>query len=166
MVNLQITLRPEVEGDVAFLFRLYRDTRSREVAGWGWPPEQEELFLSMQFEAQRRGYWQMYPEATGRIIRAAETDVGRLLVNETDSSLHLIDIAVLEAYRNGGIGTHLLTQLQQECDFRKKTLRLHVLAASPARRLYRRLGLEEMSADEIYVQMERSPRPASERVSS
>lgn len=164
MVDLRLTLRPEAEGDLAFLANLYRDTRRHEVAAWGWPPAQEELFLTMQFEAQRRGYRQMYPNAMGRIVAVAETDAGRLLVNEESSAMRLIDIALLEEFRNRGIGTHLLTELQQECDSRQVALRLHVLAASPARRLYRRMGFEEVGADEIYVQMERCPKPASEGV--
>lgn len=165
MEDLRIELRPEAEGDVAFLANLYRDTRRREVAAWGWPPQQAAVFLNMQFEAQRRGYRQMYPNATGRIIQLAEIDAGRLLVNEDSSAMHLIDIALLEGYRNRGIGTHLLNELQRECDLRQATLRLHVLAANPARRLYRRLGFEELSADEVYVQMERSRRPAFEGAS-
>ena len=162
MEDLRIELRPEAEGDVAFLARLYRDTRRREVSAWGWAPEQEDTFLAMQFEAQRRGYRQMYPNALGRIVRVAETDAGRLLVNEENSAIHLIDIALLGEYRNRGIGSYLLTELQRECDLRQMALRLHVLAASPARRLYRRLGFEETGADEIYVQMERSPKLAYE----
>lgn len=161
MEDLRIELRPEAEGDAAFLARLYCDTRRHEVAAWGWPPAQEELFLTMQFEAQRRGYRQTYPNAVGRIVRVVETDAGRLLVNEESSSIHLIDIALLEEYRNRGIGTQLLNELQRECDLRQMALRLHVLAVSPARRLYRRMGLEEVGADEIYIQMERSPKPAS-----
>ena len=165
MEDLRIELRPEAEGDVAFLANLYRDTRRREVAAWGWPPQQEAVFLNMQFEAQRQGYRQMYPNATGRIIRVAEIDVGRLLVNEDSSAMHLIDIALVEEYRNRGIGTQLLNELQRECDLRQMALRLHVLAANPARRFYRRLGFKEVSADEIYVRMERSPKPASEGAS-
>jgi ribosomal protein S18 acetylase RimI-like enzyme len=101
----------------------------------------------------------------GQIICVGETDAGRLLVNEESSAIYLIDIALLGEYRNRGIGTHLLNDLQRECDLRQMALRLHCLAASPVRRLYRRLGLEEVGADEIYVRMERSPKPALKGVS-
>ena len=116
--------RGQAEGDAAFLSRLYCDTRRNEVAAWGWAPAQEELFLTMQFDAQRRGYRQRYPNAVGRIVRIAETDAGRLLVNEESSAMHLIDIALLEEYRNRGIGTHLIHELQRECDLRQMALRL------------------------------------------
>jgi GNAT superfamily N-acetyltransferase len=162
MENLQIDWRPETEADAEFLAALYRDTRRWEVAGWGWPPEQQALFLNMQFDARRRGYGQMYPAAAGRIIRVSGADAGRMLVNEESAALHLIDVALLEEYRNRGIGTHLLTELQRDCDHRQLPLRLRVMAESPARRLYLRLGLKEVSADGIYVQMERSPMPVSE----
>ena len=165
MEALRIELRPEDEGDVVFLARLYCDTRRHEVAAWGWPPAQEDMFLTMQFEAQRRGYRQMYPNAVRQIVRVEETDAGRLLVNEESSAIQLIDIALLAEYRNRGIGTRLINELQQECDLRQVALRLHVLAVSPARRLYRRMGLEEVGVNEIYIQMVRNPIPASERVS-
>jgi ribosomal protein S18 acetylase RimI-like enzyme len=162
MEDLQIDLRPETEGDLEFLAALYRDTRRHEVAGWGWPSDQQALFLNMQFEAQRRGYRQMYPDAMGRLVYVQGTRAGRMLVNEEHAVMHLIDIALLEEYRNRGLGTHLLTELQRECDLRKLALELRVLAVSPARRLYRRLGFEEVNLDEIYIQMERSPMPAFE----
>ncbi len=98
-------------------------------------------------------------EGTGRRIRtlwAGSFELrrpmpGRLLVNEESSAMHLIDIALLEDYRNRGIGTHLLNELKRECDSRQMTLRLHVLAVSPARGLYRRMGFAEVGADvDIY----------------
>jgi len=148
MGNLTIEMRPETGADREFLARLYRDTRRREVAAWGWPPEQQAIFLDMQFEAQRRNYLQVFPNAEGRIVRiAGEQDAGRILLAEDAAGVHLIDIALLEAYRNRGMGRELLTQLQADCRERGVALRLQVLAANPARRLYLRMGFAEESAE-------------------
>lgn len=164
MGDLRIELRPETEEDAEFLARLYRETRAAEVAQWGWPPEQQALFLKMQFEAQRRGLRQSYPDAAGRIIRVGNADAGRMLVAEKPDEIHLVDIALLEAYRNRGVGTELLIGLQGDCERRKVPLRLQVLVGNSARRLYLRLGFVETSADAMYVRMEWRPALASEGI--
>jgi ribosomal protein S18 acetylase RimI-like enzyme len=145
MEDLPIELRPESEDDREFLARLYRDTRAEEMAQWGWPPEQQALFLNMQFEAQRRGFRQSFPNAAGRIVRVGDADAGRMLVAEETLEMHLVDIALLTEYRNRGVGTELLTGLQRECERRRLPLRLQVFAVNPARQLYRRLGFNETS---------------------
>src|SRR5882762_8548929 len=154
MGDLRVELRAEEEGDGEFLARLYRDTRQSEVAQWGWPPEQESLFLKMQFEAQRRAFRQNFPAAAGQIVCIADAAAGRILVAEEPAGMHLIDIALLEEYRNRGVGTELISRLQRECERRKIAMRLQVLAVNPARQFYHRLGFEEASRDSVYVQME------------
>ena len=162
MGDSRLNLRPETEEDGEFLARLYRDARRMEVAQWGWPPEQQALFLAMQFEAQRRAFRQISPDAVGQIVCIADADAGRILVAEETTGMHLIDIALLEEYRNRGVGTALLSGLQRKCELRKIALRLQVLAVNPARRLYRRLGFEEVGGDSMYVRMEWRPAPSPE----
>jgi ribosomal protein S18 acetylase RimI-like enzyme len=164
MGDLRVELRPEAEGDGEFLSRLYLDTRRQEVAQWGWPPEQESLFLKMQFEAQRRAFRQNFPDALGQIVCIADAAAGRILVAEETAGMHLIDIALLEEYRNRGVGTELLSGLLRECGLRKMAMRLEVLAVNPARRLYQRLGFEEASRDSMYVQMEWHAAPSPEEL--
>jgi ribosomal protein S18 acetylase RimI-like enzyme len=162
--DLRIELRPETGDDGEFLARLYRDARAEEMAQWGWPPEQQALFLNMQFEAQRRGFRQSFPKAAGRIVRVGDADAGRMLVAEETLEIHLVDIALLQEYRGRGVGTELLTGLQRECERRGLPLRLQVLVVNPARRLYRRMGFDEVSADSMYVRMEWRPSLSSEGI--
>jgi ribosomal protein S18 acetylase RimI-like enzyme len=159
-----ITLRDAVPEDVPFLARLYSDTRRQEVGAWGWPPEQQELFLRMQFDAQRRSYRASFPDASDRIICVESVAAGRLLVGQEPEGVRLIDIALLAEHRNRGIGTGLIRQLQQECEMRGSTLRLQVLQGNPAVRLYQRLGFVPSSAGPMYVQMEWTPSQQRERV--
>ncbi len=157
LVNSRIALRAATPEDTGFLARLYFDIRRREVGAWGWPSEQQEMFLRMQFDAQCRSYRAAYPDASHTIICIDGAPVGRMLVGRESGGMCLVDIALLEPYRNLGIGTSLLQQLQEECEAARSKLRLQVLHTNPAIRLYRRLGFCQTAADAMYAQMEWVP---------
>jgi ribosomal protein S18 acetylase RimI-like enzyme len=163
MLESQVTLRNSTAEDAEFLARLYSDARRQEVSAWGWPPEQQELFLRMQFDAQSGSYRTAFPDAIDRIVCFEDTAVGRMLVGLEPGGMRLIDIALLEEHRNRGIGTTLIRQLLQECETQGRSLRLHVLQGNPAIHLYRRLGFVQSCADPMYVQMEWTPSQLPER---
>jgi ribosomal protein S18 acetylase RimI-like enzyme len=152
-----IALRAATADDLPFLGRLYRDTRRLELEGWGWPQEQREWFLQMQFDARQRSYEAAYPNAEDRIVCIQDVPAGRLLLNREPAGLQLIDLALLEEFRNQGLGTELLRRLQRECERERIALCLQVLTANPAMRLYRRLGFEQVSADPVHARMEWLP---------
>ena len=52
-----------VIGHADFLYRVYASTRYEELAPAGWPPEQVEAFLRMQFRAQDTHYRTHFPAA-------------------------------------------------------------------------------------------------------
>ena len=78
MLASQITLRRVCAEDVPFLERLYFDTRRHEVSAWGWPLAQQEMFLRMQFDAQRRSYSAAFPNAEDHIVNVDGSAAGRI----------------------------------------------------------------------------------------
>jgi GNAT superfamily N-acetyltransferase len=152
-----IALRAATADDLPFLGRLYRDTRRLELEGWGWPQEQREWFLQMQFDVRRRSYEAAYPNAEDQIVCVDGMPVGRMLVDRGPAGLQLIDLALLEEHRNQGLGTELLLRLQRECERKRIALCLQVLTANPAMRLYQRLGFAQVSADPVYARLEWLP---------
>lgn len=152
-----VTLRPAEAGDEAFLFALYRSTREQELAGWGWSAGQQDAFLKMQFAAQRRHYEASYPDATHRIIVLGERPIGRMLVAREPDAIHLVDIALLPGLRGGGIGTALIRGLLAEGRERGVPVRLSVLKANPALRLYERLGFSLTAESGMHLHLERPP---------
>ena len=162
-----MTQRNATPGDKQFLGRLYRDTRRREVESWGWPQQQRDFFLNMQFEAQYRSYSSAYPDANDQIICVDEAPVGRMMVARDQASsppgMHLIDIALLENFRNRGIGGQLIRELLEQCQREGLVLRLQVLRVNPAIRLYERLGFVQTTADAVYMQMEGNPPSITEK---
>ena len=154
MIESQITLRDAAPEDMQFLGSLYCDTRRPEVSSWGWPAQQQESFLRMQFDAQYRSYKAAFPDAIDSIVCSEGDPVGRLLVRRETASVHLIDIALVEDQRNRGIGSELIRCLLRECELQGRSLRLQVLQGNPAVRLYQRLGFLQSSSDQMYVQMQ------------
>ena len=154
---MTIALRPFRPDDQEFLFKLYASTRLHEIAGFGWPAAQQEMFLRMQFNAQYRSYESAYGKADHQIVEQDGKAVGRIMVLwEKDFAL-LVDIALLPEHRGRAIGGDLLRDLIQKCSRAKAPLRLQVLKTNPALRLYERLGFTRTGEDQMYIQMERRP---------
>jgi ribosomal protein S18 acetylase RimI-like enzyme len=154
---LGITCRAAGEADLPLLAETYFSTRREEVAQTGWPAEQQQLFLAHQFDAQHRHYQANYPTAEWLVIEKAGEAIGRLYLDDWESELRLIDIALLPAARGAGIGGALLEDLIEAAAGRGKTLSIHVERNNPAMRLYRRLGFAKAGEHGIYDLMERMP---------
>jgi ribosomal protein S18 acetylase RimI-like enzyme len=148
-----LCLRPAVAADQMFLHAVYGSTRADELAQVPWTEEQKQAFVNQQFAAQDAHYRQHYPTAQFQIIEFGNTPVGRLYVDHWASEIRIIDIALLPAYRGQGIGTHFLTQLQEEARAAAKVLTIHVEKFNPALRLYERLGFSVQEDKGVYLLM-------------
>jgi ribosomal protein S18 acetylase RimI-like enzyme len=154
---MTISLRPFRPDDQEFLYQLYASTRLHEIAGFGWPAAQQEMFLRMQFNAQYRSYEAAYGQAEHQIVEQDSKPVGRIMVLwEKDFAL-LVDIALLTEHRGRAIGGDLLRDLIQKCTSAGVPLRLQVLKTNPALRLYERMGFTRIGEDQMYIQMDRRP---------
>ena len=149
-----VALRPEGPQDVTLLRELYASTRAAEMAAWPWDDARKNAFLRMQFEAQKQHYHRAYPEAAFQIIVVDGRPAGRLYVQHRDDEVLLIDISLLPAYRDRGIGSELLRTLLAEASRLGRCVRLHVERHSAARRLYERLGFRELADEGIYLLLE------------
>ncbi|HLJ50891.1 MAG TPA: GNAT family N-acetyltransferase [Bryobacteraceae bacterium] len=150
----EITIRPAAADDLDFLIESYASTRREEMQSWGWPSQQQEQFLRMQFNARRGGYAATYPLASEGIVLAAGNPVGSIIINRNESEIRLVDISILTEYRAQGIGTFLISRLIQESVESKHALRLSVFHNNRAIRLYFRLGFAVKSSDAMYSEME------------
>jgi ribosomal protein S18 acetylase RimI-like enzyme len=144
-----LSLREATPEDEPFLLEVYASTRMEELEGFGWSDEQKQAFIKMQFLARQR----TYPRADDRIILFEGRPVGRMLVDRSDESILLRDIALLTEFRDVGLGSRLLKDLMNE----GKPIRLHVVASSPAVRFYERLGFRRSGGDNAYLEMQWVP---------
>jgi len=133
-------LRPTTTADEAWQFAIYASTRADELALTGWPPEQCEAFVQQQHRAQQQHYRRHFPGSACQLILAGSNNevAGRLWLDERPDCLHILDIALLPAWRGRGLGTRCLLDLAARAGGRP--LGIQVEIHNPARRLYERLG--------------------------
>jgi ribosomal protein S18 acetylase RimI-like enzyme len=144
------SVQPE---DESFLYQVYASTREEEMKVWGWEQQAVETFLNMQFRIQQQSYHQQYPDAEHRIIFLSGSPVGQYRLNRGTEELIVVDISLLPAWRNTGLGTSLFRLWQKEAEQADKGIRLHVLRENRGRRFYERLGFISISEDGLYVEM-------------
>jgi len=154
---MAVTKRLAGKDDETFLFDVYASTREQELTLVDWNDEQKQTFLQMQFKAQRDYYLFQCPDAQYLVIVKDETPVGRLIVERTDDEISVIDIALLPEYRNLGIGSGLIRELQVEASGTQKPLRLYVENFNPALKLYQRMGFKQKVENGFYWLMEWRP---------
>ncbi len=151
-----VSLRAATAEDDLFLYEIFVSTREDEFRFL--EETQKQALLKMQYNAQRSQYDEGYPDAESNIVLADDRPVGRLLVDEGEREILLIDIALLPESRTLGIGTHLLNELLRRAADARKPVRLHVLNSNPALRLYQRLGFSQVGGDSMYLEMMFEPR--------
>jgi ribosomal protein S18 acetylase RimI-like enzyme len=151
-----VKLRSATPDDKPFLLSLFAASRSDELALMNVGEDQKQRFIAMQFEAQSRQYAAAYPDAENSIILSQVGPIGRLLLDRGTQEFTLVDVALLPAYRGFGIGTALIHSISTEAAATGKSIRLHVLASSAAKRLYERLGFSPVGGD-AYLEMIRVP---------
>jgi ribosomal protein S18 acetylase RimI-like enzyme len=151
---VNITRRPVTPADAGFLYTLYAGTREEEMALTGWSPKERETFLQMQFQAQTVDYARHYPDAQRDLVLGDGRPAGRLYLHRRADEIRILDITLNPEYRNRGIGTQLLSELQAEAAAAGKAVRIHVEVNNPARSLYNRMGFSPVSEHGIYLLLE------------
>ncbi len=155
----KIAIRMASAEDEEFLFRLFAAARAGDFASLGLDAQQLRPLLEMQYRARHFSYARNFPAAVNMILCLKDgTAVGRHLVERQADCYRTIDIAVLPEYRNRGVATWALRQIQQAAALESTPCRLSVLKTNPALGLYERLGYIRVSADELSYEMEWQPR--------
>lgn len=154
--SVAVTLRPIKPDDQPFQLELYASTRE-DLNLLDWHVNQKQMLIDMQFRAQSAQYSASYPQADNSIILVDEQPVGRMIVDRNPQAITLVDIAMLPARRNAGIGTVLISELIGEASASGRPVKLHVLRSNPAQALYLRLGFSIVGGDDLYFEMKLEP---------
>lgn len=155
---MNINFKKIDNNDLPFLRNVYKSTREEELKMVDWSEAQKEAFIDQQFEAQHNYYQQVYNEATFEIIIVDNEPAGRLYLFESPKQIRIVDIALLQLYRNKGIGSKILQNLIDKTESESKILSIHVECYNPALNLYKRLGFEQKDQTGVYFYMERTPK--------
>ncbi|MEW6131193.1 MAG: GNAT family N-acetyltransferase [Acidobacteriota bacterium] len=154
---MALSKRPVCTGDEGFLYELYCEVRAADFAGMGIAQSQLDLILKMQHQAREQSYRFQNPNAAHEIILLDENPIGRMFVSDRGEEFRLVDIALLNEYRNRGFGAKLLGELCDAAQRLNKPVSLNVEKHNPAIRLYERSGFAIVSQDSAYFFMRRLP---------
>ena len=138
------TLRPVIPDDDAFLREVYASTRAEELAGAGLTAAQTEIFITTQFNAQTADYRRRFPNADLSVVLHQGVRMGRFYVSRSDDEVRILDLTLLPAHRNIGIGTGLIEQLLTEARQCERAVRIYLDNGSQSVRLFERLGFSKV----------------------
>ncbi len=160
----RITIRPATPADAPVLFALFAEEKTAELAGLGLAAEQLQPLLEMQYRGREFSYSQAAANLADDVLCLSDgTAVGRILIDRRADGIRVMDVAVLAAYRNRGIGTQALEQVQQAAQKASLPVRLRVMKQSAAGRLYQRLGFAAVSSDAISMELHWHPARTEDR---
>ena len=154
-----VSFRPITPNDRDILYQIYAGTRADEMnLVTEWSEEQKRTFLQQQFEAQHDYYHSMYQGALFLLILLDQQVAGRLYLQTRSETVRIVDIALLPAFRNRGIGQAILKRIQEDAAGAQLSVSIHVERYNPALQLYRRLGFKIISQEHpVYFLMEWKP---------
>lgn len=164
---MPLYVRPAQPQDGEFVYQLLRQVFYEQLMAHLWDPAIRDPLLDLQVRQKSSTYAANYPHADHGIIMLDEEPVGRLLVDRTGASHHLIDISILPKRRGAGIGTRLVLGLCMEAEMNGKSLTLSVSISNPrAAQLYKRLGFRVIEDLETGWVMERAPGATSQVIAA
>ena len=146
----ELTLRRITESDLPFLLEVYAAARAEELAQVSWSEAEKRAFLTSQFNAQHHHYHTYYKTASFDVVEQNNQPIGRFYVDRWANEIRIVDIALLPAYRNQGLGSHLLQQILAEGQTTHKTVSIHVEKYNPAYHLYSCLGFQKIGETGVY----------------
>jgi ribosomal protein S18 acetylase RimI-like enzyme len=155
-----LRLREEREDDLAFRLRLFGCSRPDLAL---LPPAAREQLTALQFRAQTMSYRAQFPAARFDIVELDGIAIGRIVVDRAGPAVHIVDQALMPAFRKLGIGSAIMRALMEEASRTQRPLRLHVASNNDAAlRLYVRLGFVPVGRSPTDIELEwRAPAHAA-----
>lgn len=132
-------LRPTRDSDAAFLASLYHSTRD-DLRLLG-NRDLTEALIDMQYQAQANGYGEAFPDALHFIIGLQQDAIGRLIIDFSRGTVHIVNIALIAAARGKGYAGTIIQAMQMAAEKIHTAVTLSVHHDNPAAmHLYRQLG--------------------------
>ncbi len=159
-----ISFKEESSKDKEFLLSLYASTREEELSYTTMSQIEKKIFINMQFDLKQSYYKKNYKDAEFLILKRKKQDIGRIVVDEREDHIHLVDIAIIKKMRSKGLGSFILKQLIENTNSKNKLFTLSVsLDNYKAISLYKKLGLHIVKTQNHYHQMQTSIKEVIDR---
>lgn len=146
-----LELRSAHPQDHALLEALFRSARDY-LYRLPLPREHVELLISQQYQLQQASYAQQWPAARTFVVERMGVAIGKLMLDEGDSTVHIIDLVLDPAMRGQGYGTTLVRAVQSAAGERRVGLSVDRQNAA-AKKLYARLGFRVDAVSDSHESM-------------
>lgn len=155
--QLAVARRTATAADIPFLRSLFADAHLELTV---LPTDTRFVLIDMQFRAQRRQHAAKHPGAAHEILGVNGTDVGRLLVDRSADTIHVIDVSITLGRRREGIAGDVLGEIAREGDDAGRRVDLTVWSGNVAAvALVEAAGFVADRYDAGYVTYTRVPTP-------
>jgi ribosomal protein S18 acetylase RimI-like enzyme len=112
----------------------------------------------MQFQAQASSYRASYPASEHSVVLVDGEGAGRIWIDRGAARYVLVDISLLPAFQNRGIGAALVSDLIGQATAADVPVECHVARNNPGSlRFHQRLGFSIVEPGPIYDRLERKP---------
>ena len=139
----EISFRAATEADLPFLLELRQKTMSEHLRLSGVEPSESERSerVLARFDC-------------AQIILLSGTPIGLLKVAKDEKQWDLMQVQLVPEKQGAGLGGKIVKKLIDEAAQLHASVRLSVLRANPARRLYERLGFRIISENDHAYEMQ------------
>ena len=151
-----VSVRKCTRQDRPFLRQVYSVARAAEMVTTGWDESAIASFLDLQFDLQHRYWRDHYRGAEFLVIQFRGQPIGRVYWWSNTADAVLIDISLLPAWRNRGVGSGIVAVLNDRADASRQTTTLHLQPTSPAHSLFLRAGFIIVDDNSVHLKMQRS----------
>ena len=150
----KFSLRPAIDTDQEKCYQIHRATMQEVITQiWGWDESLQQSHFTREWDIQETQV--VIADDSG----GKEVIIGSINLVDEPESLLLSGFELDPAYQGRGIGTEILKRLQTEAAVRRVSLFLGVFVVNTrAKRLYDRMGFEEVGRDEVKIKMRWVPR--------
>lgn len=149
-----LTLRPTRADDQEFLYRLFYSVHAEKLQLVSLSAEEKTRLVELMYQGYSHHYNSLAPISDDRLVLLDTEAIGRMILLQTREEIRLADLAILPQYRQRGIGSALIGQVQTESTMSKRPVRLQVARFDRALRLYQRLGFYKTDVQEPYIRLE------------
>ena len=139
----ELSLRPVSESDIPWLVALRQETMGNYLNLSGMSTSQQDLLNRVLFNFKET-----------QIIQSHRKDIGMIKLVREESCWNLIQLQIVPAFQEKGIGTTLIKNLIAEARQADASVILSVLKKNPVKSLYEKLGFQVIAEDEHSYKMQ------------
>jgi hypothetical protein len=154
---MDVQLKKKEKDDSEFLFRLFEELKIAELNIASWPELMKNQLVAMQYNAFEKMIKNEYPNSEDYLVVFNFQKAGRLQLNDDNEVLKILNISLLPAFQNLGIGSKIIKDIIINAGVKNKLVYLEVDKANPVFSLYKKLGFTVYAQDELKYYMKYFP---------